>query len=106
MSTAASNTPGPTLPKPHGKTRAEFIADAMADGVTNLGTAMALADAAAKRNGYRITYEQAYVVTTALAAARLALAHEGSAAPAMRADALAMVNDACAAIAKATGEAQ
>jgi len=93
----------PDIPRPLGKTRAEFIADAMADGVTTLGTAMAMANAAGKRNGYRLTHEQMYAVTEALAAARLALAQEGTAAQIIRADALARVNNACAAIAKALG---
>jgi hypothetical protein len=99
----AKHTPGPNIPKPLGKSRAEFIADAMADGVTTLGTAMALADTAGKLGGYRLTHEQAHAVTLALAAAQLALAHEGTAAPVIRADALAKVNAAFDAIAKATG---
>ena len=83
-------------PSPVGRTRSEYVADLMSDGVTNLGTAMALADAAGKLAGYSLTHEQMHAVTTALAAARIALAHDGSAACAIRADALAKVGAACA----------
>jgi acyl-coenzyme A thioesterase PaaI-like protein len=70
------SAPHDLVPKPHGKTRVEYVEELMSDGVTNLGTAMALADAAGKLHGYRLTHEQAYAVTTALAAARLALAED------------------------------
>ena len=103
----STHTPGPWLiERPIGKTRGEFIADAMEKGAT-LGTAMALADAAGKKNGYRLTHEQMYAVTMALTAARLALAHTGDAAALIRADALDRVSAACdALIASATGEGQ
>lgn len=92
-----------SVSKPIGKTRAEFMSDAMADGVTTLGAAMVLADAAGKLHGYRIDHEQTYAICVALAASRLALADTSDAAPLIRADALERVNKACAAIAKATG---
>jgi hypothetical protein len=100
---SAQRVTGPLVPKPHGKSRAQYIADLMSDGVTNLGTAMALADAAGKLHGYKLDHEQAHAVTTALAAARIALGHDGSAAHIIRADALAKVNAAFDAIAKAAG---
>lgn len=103
---SAQHTQGQTLgvPKPNGKTRAEFMESLMADGMT-LGGAMALADAAGKQFGYKLSHEQMFAITEALAAARLALADTSAAAPIIRADALGRVNAACVAIAETTGSA-
>jgi hypothetical protein len=86
------------VPSPIGRTRTQYIVDLMSDGETTLGTAMALADAAGKQNGYHLTHEQMHAVVTALTAARLALSHEGSAKHLVCSDALAKVNAACASL--------
>ena len=105
MHTPTSNTP---VPAPKGVSRGEYIQRLMADGVTNLATAMTLADAAGKLGSMRLSHAQAYAIAQALTAARAALlaTAAGAPAPSTAASACADIDSAIAVLASAHGDAR